>query len=70
MEAYFQYRDKDGAPTGGMVFRAPDQASLDQSIAATNGALPSGWTAEAVDAASKIVSPPPPAVSSPVIPNP
>lgn len=56
-EAYRQYRDKDGVPVGGMVFRAPDQETLAAAIAATVDDLPQGWKAEPVASARLIITP-------------
>ncbi len=54
----FQITDDTGAPQGGRVFVAPDEASLDASIAGDT--LPAGWTRTEVADESAIVSPPPP----------
>ena len=59
----FQITDKTGAPQGGRVFIAPDEASLDASI--TEDVLPTGWTRAEVADESVIISPPPVRISVP-----
>ena len=59
----FQITDKTGAPQGGRVFIAPDEASLDASI--TEDVLPTGWTRTEVADEGAIVSPPPVRISLP-----
>ena len=56
----FQLDDETGAPQGGRVFIAPDEASLDASI--SEDVLPTGWTRTEVADEGMIVSPPPPSV--------
>ena len=55
-EIFFQVYDEAGTPMGGHVFRAPDRASLEASVAAYH--WPAGWTKTEVASLDDIVNPP------------
>lgn len=54
-EAIYQIKDAAGSPQGGRKFIAPDQASLDASVASCS--LPDGWTMVQVGDESQILQP-------------
>jgi hypothetical protein len=54
VERVFQYIDPEGKPNGGMVFRAPDEATLGTLILMTQ--LAPGWTMVEVESSDDVIT--------------